>query len=96
MRAIIAASPSGSGQRSGSDLGTIGGTFSSADIVTPNGLIAGQSTTLGNAAIHAVLWRPAPSTADACKSEGWRTFGVFVNQGDCVSYVVSNGSNGGR
>jgi hypothetical protein len=35
-----------------------------------------------------------PATADDCKQGGWETFGgVFKNQGDCVSYVVTDGRN---
>lgn len=28
-----------------------------------------------------------------CKNGGWVTFGVFKNQGDCVSFVATGGSN---
>jgi hypothetical protein len=34
-----------------------------------------------------------PTTRDECKNGGWQTFGVFKNQGDCVSFVASNGKN---
>lgn len=34
-----------------------------------------------------------PTTADQCKKDGWAAFGVFKNQGDCVSYVATGGSN---
>jgi hypothetical protein len=30
---------------------------------------------------------PLPVTKDQCKNGGWRTYGVFENQGDCVSFV---------
>ena len=30
---------------------------------------------------------------DQCKNGGWKTFGVFKNQGDCVSFVASKGKN---
>jgi hypothetical protein len=30
---------------------------------------------------------------DDCKSGGWQEFGVFKNQGDCVSYVATGGRN---
>ena len=32
-----------------------------------------------------------PMTSDQCKNGGWQTFGVFTNQGDCVSSIVSMG-----
>lgn len=36
---------------------------------------------------------PMPTNADQCKKNGWMTYGVFKNQGDCVSYVATNGKN---
>ena len=30
---------------------------------------------------------------DQCKNDGWRTFGVFNNQGDCLSFVATGGKN---
>jgi hypothetical protein len=37
-----------------------------------------------------------PTNADQCRDGGWRTFGVFRNQGDCVSYVATHGRNPAR
>jgi hypothetical protein len=34
-----------------------------------------------------------PATAEQCKDGGWRTFGVFRNQGDCVGFVTTRGKN---
>jgi hypothetical protein len=34
-----------------------------------------------------------PTTKDQCKNGGWMTFKVFKNQGDCVSYVATGGTN---
>ena len=34
-----------------------------------------------------------PATKDDCKKDGWQRFGVFKNQGDCVSWVATGGSN---
>jgi hypothetical protein len=36
---------------------------------------------------------PPPTSKDQCKNGGWRTFGVFKNQGDCVSFVATGGKN---
>lgn len=36
---------------------------------------------------------PMPTSADQCKKNGWQTYGVFKNQGDCVSYVATGGKN---
>jgi hypothetical protein len=32
-----------------------------------------------------------PRTKDDCKHGGWRAFGRFRNQGDCVSFVATGG-----
>ena len=34
-----------------------------------------------------------PTTKDDCKQDGWQYFGVFKNQGDCVSFVATDGGN---
>ncbi len=34
---------------------------------------------------------PLPTTTDQCKNGGWRNFGVFKNQGDCVNFVATGG-----
>jgi hypothetical protein len=36
---------------------------------------------------------PLPSTKKQCKHGGWRGYGVFKNQGDCVSFVATGGKN---
>jgi hypothetical protein len=35
----------------------------------------------------------APTSKEECKSGDWRTFGVFKNQGDCVSFVATKGKH---
>jgi hypothetical protein len=35
-----------------------------------------------------------PTTLDACKNDRWMTYGIFKNQGDCVSFVATKGKNG--
>jgi hypothetical protein len=35
-----------------------------------------------------------PTSKDECKNGGWREFGVFKNQGDCVAYIATAGRNG--
>ena len=37
--------------------------------------------------------KPLPTSKDQCKNGGWRTYGVFKNQGDCVSFVATKGKN---
>jgi hypothetical protein len=34
-----------------------------------------------------------PISKDDCKKGGWESYGAFTNQGDCVSYVATNGKN---
>jgi WD40-like Beta Propeller Repeat len=34
-----------------------------------------------------------PMSKDECKNDGWERFGIFKNQGDCVSYVATKGEN---
>jgi hypothetical protein len=34
-----------------------------------------------------------PTSKAQCKKGGWQTYGVFKNQGDCVSYVATGGKN---
>ena len=36
---------------------------------------------------------PLPTSKDQCKNGGWQTYGVFKNQGDCVSFVATGGKN---
>jgi hypothetical protein len=34
-----------------------------------------------------------PTDKDQCKKGGWMDFGIFANQGDCVSFVATQGGN---
>ena len=34
-----------------------------------------------------------PTDTGQCKGGGWQTFGIFKNQGDCVSFVATGGKN---
>jgi hypothetical protein len=36
---------------------------------------------------------PTPTSKAQCKNGGWRTYRVFKNQGDCVSFVATKGGN---
>jgi hypothetical protein len=36
---------------------------------------------------------PLPTAKEQCKNGGWRSFGAFENQGDCVSFVATGGRN---
>jgi hypothetical protein len=41
---------------------------------------------------------PPPTSKNSCKHDGWESFNnpTFKNQGDCVSYVATNGKNPGN
>ena len=61
---------------------------------TPCGLIGGAvdfPVTSGNVVVTDAPELPA--SKDQCKNNGWKTFGVFKNQGDCVSFVATGGKN---
>ena len=32
-----------------------------------------------------------PTTAEECRNGGWTTFGIFKNQGECISFATSRG-----
>ena len=34
-----------------------------------------------------------PLRMEECRNGGWMRFGIFRNQGDCVSFVVTDGRN---
>ena len=35
-----------------------------------------------------------PATVEECKNGGWMTFGVFKNQGECITFVLGRGRGG--
>jgi hypothetical protein len=45
----------------------------------------------GNLIVHDA--QALPTSKDQCKKGGWKTYGVFKNQGDCVSFVATGGKN---
>lgn len=48
----------------------------------------------GTMAVRITATQAMPSTKDQCMSNGWKSYGTtFKNQGDCVSYVATNGKN---
>jgi hypothetical protein len=61
----------------------------------PTGQVAGWYGDNGGALSVDVykLAPPRPTSADQCKKDGWQAYGIFKNQGDCVSFVATNGKN---
>jgi hypothetical protein len=67
--------------------------YLSADATT---LVFGSSRPGGSG--NTDLWMTTraqifPTTKDECKNGGFERFGIFKNQGDCVSYVATGGAN---
>jgi hypothetical protein len=77
------------------------GTFTSGTVVGNTGAPPSVGTTVTppltlsprELNISATLSPARPTTKDECKDGGWQSFGVFKNQGDCVSYVATGGKN---
>jgi len=59
----------------------------------PNDVVyaALDTITSGELTVHDAT--ATPTSKDQCKNGGWKTFGVFKNQGDCVSFVATGGKN---
>ena len=94
----------GTGQCIGTEFTmTMSGTYT-ASIATTAGTYNDQGTWTGSAqtplglqeTFVSTLTQPvptAPTDKDQCKKDGWKSFGLFKNQGDCVSYVATHGRN---
>jgi hypothetical protein len=54
---------------------------------------AAQTTLAGDPDAFVAKIATLPMSIDECKNGGWKTFGVFKNQGDCVSFVATKGKN---
>ena len=61
--------------------------------VTTNDLYWYYGDNAGSISVTVTSPPPLPIHKAQCKHGGWRTFGVFKNQGDCVSYVATDGKN---
>jgi hypothetical protein len=48
-----------------------------------------DNVTLSPVSLSPVL----PSSKDQCMKSGWQSFGLFKNQGDCVSFLATGGKN---
>jgi hypothetical protein len=77
-----------------SSAGVLGGTpttAGTANFTVRASNAGGASTEVVNLqVVPPVVVPPMPTSKDECKKDGWRTFGVFRNQGDCVSYVENH------
>jgi hypothetical protein len=71
---------------------TAAGDIVPTDCTFPFTPFAPSQVTSGDIVVHDAP--PLPTSNDECKNGGWRAFGVFKNQGDCVSFVATHGKNG--
>ncbi len=53
----------------------------------------GPTTTTQPAPTTTTIATNRPASKEDCKDGGWTNYGVFKNQGDCVSYVATGGTN---
>jgi hypothetical protein len=76
------------GAGGGNDTGGGGGSgFGPAGTTFYSGVRSGDG-------VITVSYLALPTSKDQCKHGGWQTFGtVFKNQGDCVSFVATGGTN---
>jgi hypothetical protein len=58
-----------------------------------DGRVAIQGVAQQDVFLDEVALPVLPTTKQECMSGGWRRFGRFTNQGDCVSFVVTGGRN---
>jgi hypothetical protein len=58
-----------------------------ADSNNDTALSAGEPT----GAAAKTWFIPVPTDPNQCKNGGWQTFGIFQNQGQCVSFVNGKG-----
>jgi hypothetical protein len=67
------------------------GTFTRDGTLTFNQVVPG--TDEGTFSLSYSVPDPLPTSADQCKKDGWESYGIFTNQGDCVSFVATHGKN---
>jgi hypothetical protein len=62
-----------------------------SDCSVPPPSLAERTVDSGDITVHDAP--PFPTSKEQCRNGGWRTFGVFKNQGDCISFVLTGGKN---
>jgi hypothetical protein len=67
------------------------GTFKRDGTLTFNAVVPG--TDVGTFSLSYGRPDPLPTSPDQCTKGGWKAFGIFTNQGDCVSFVATKGKN---
>jgi hypothetical protein len=59
----------------------------------PSPLVASGFSQTQNGTFVVAPAPPLPISTEQCKNGGWRQYGIFKNQGDCVSFVATEGKN---
>jgi hypothetical protein len=62
-------------------------------VCPPNTEVYNELNTVASGELTVHDAPPVPTSKDQCKNGGWRAFGAFKNQGDCVSFVATGGKN---
>ena len=95
--AYLKASNTGAGDRFGAgSIGVSGGTVvvgAPGEDSNATGVNGNQMNNAAGNAGAAYVFAALPTLQDQCKNGGWKTFGIFKNQGDCVSFVSTIGKN---
>jgi hypothetical protein len=61
--------------------------------ITSVTITRGASANAWDFFIDDISFTASATTVGDCKNGGWEAFGIFKNQGDCVSYVETDGRN---
>jgi hypothetical protein len=62
-----------------------------SDCSVPPPFLAERTVDSGDIIVHDAP--PFSTSKEQCRNGGWRTFGVFKNQGDCISFALTGGKN---
>lgn len=57
------------------------------------GTVLQESLNENNYSVHWSGVLSAPTTKEQCKNDGWKSYGIYKNQGDCVSHIATKGRN---
>jgi hypothetical protein len=95
--AYLKASNTGAGDWFGAgSLGVSGGTIvvgAPREDSNATGVNGNQTNNSAQNAGAAYVFAAFPTMQNQCTNGGWKTFGIFKNQGDCVSFVSTGGTN---